>query len=82
MKTIAQIRAERMAGLREIRKAQRNLDSKVEIFERWILRALKWKEKVPDRSDILKMQSMIRDISRAFDKFINVTAGQASAWQI
>lgn len=80
MLSISRIRQKRMSGLREIRKAQRNLDSKVEILERWMKRALKWKRKVPGQDDILIIQGKIREIDNAFSTLVNVTAGVAASW--
>jgi len=52
MPDLKDIRKTRMAGIRGVRKAQKQLDSTNEVFERWLLKALKWREKIPGQKDL------------------------------
>jgi hypothetical protein len=70
MASIKEIRSQRIQGLKDLRKLQRTLDSKVEILERFLLKAVKWKEKVPDNDDLRKIVDMVGEIDRATNDLV------------
>lgn len=55
MPTLSEVRSQRMSAIRNVRKAQRTMDTTMEVFERWLLRALKWKDKIPGQKDLERM---------------------------
>lgn len=81
MASIKEIRTQRMGAIKDLRKLQRTLDTKVEVLERYLFTALKWKEKVPDQDDLEKVINMVTDIERATSDLVKGSTDMVVAFQ-
>lgn len=62
MGSLTEIRQNRMRVLRDLRRAQKALDSQIEVLERFLKRLLERKIKLPQLEDLEKVFEMIATI--------------------
>ena len=70
MGSLTEIRADRIRVLRHLRASEKELDTQVEVLERFLKRLIERKLKLPQLEDLTRILDMVKECDGAMNKLV------------
>ena len=64
MGSLAEIRADRLRVLKDLRRAEKELDTRLEVLERLLKRLIERKLKLPQMEDLAKILDLVKEVDQ------------------
>lgn len=74
MGSLVEIRADRIRVLRNLRRAEKEVDTLIEVLERFLKRLLERKLKLPQLEDLQKILDMVSECDQAMNRLVAASA--------
>jgi len=82
MDTINQIRRIRLQGLRSAKRSLKELDTRVEVVERFLTRTLARKTKMPEFRDVDRLISLSDSVNDGVESYLKTLTEVVGAFQV